>query len=66
MNTDYLKDWDCELESQKAEFMHFLYQRSGRTNGLLTGLWQEWDAENEGYGREAREAFFAAKSDEEV
>ena len=63
MNTDYLKDWDCTLENQKAEFMQFLYERSGRTNGLLTGLWQEWDKENDGYGREAKEAFFAAKKD---
>ena len=58
-----LKEWDNNLENQKVEFMSFLYERSGRTNGLYTGLWAEWDAENEGYGREAKEAFFAAKKD---
>ena len=52
---------DFRLENQKAEFMQFLYERSGRTCGTYTGLWQEWDAENEGFGKEARDAFFATK-----
>ena len=54
-----LQEWDNNLENQKVEFMDFLYERSGRTNGLYTGLWAEWDAENEGYGREAKQAYFA-------
>lgn len=54
-----LQEWDNNLENQKVEFMNFLYERSGRTNGLYTGLWAEWDAENEGYGREAKQAYFA-------
>jgi hypothetical protein len=54
-----LQEWDNNLENQKVEFMDFLYERSGRTNGLYTNLWAEWDAENEGYGREAKEAYFA-------
>lgn len=54
-----LEEWDNNLENQKVEFMDFLYERSGRTSGLFTGLWAEWDAENEGYGREAKEAYFA-------
>ena len=39
MNTDYLKDWDIKKEQQKTEFMERLYQHSGRTDGLFTGLW---------------------------
>ena len=54
-----LQEWDNNLENQKVEFMDFLYERRGRTNGLYTNLWAEWDAENEGYGREAKEAYFA-------
>ena len=54
-----LQEWDNNLENQKVEFMNFLYERSGRTNGLYTGLWAEWDAENEGYGPEAKQAYFA-------
>ncbi len=56
---EYFKEWDTNLENQKAEFIQYLYDRSGRTNGLFTNLWSEWDAENEGHGREAKEAFFA-------
>ena len=37
-----LEEWDAEQENRKALFTDFLYQRSGRTNGLFTGLWQEW------------------------
>ena len=42
MNTDYLAGWDAKRENQKALFMERLYQHSGRTNGLFTGLWQEF------------------------
>ena len=42
MNTDYLKDWDVQEQQQRVEFMQHMYQCSGRTNGLFTGLWQEF------------------------
>ena len=58
MNTDYLRNWDVVKENQKAQFMEFLYERSGRTNGLFTGLWEEWDRECEGFGYETRQALF--------
>jgi len=31
-----------ELDLQRAQMMDVLYERSGRTNGLYTGLWQEF------------------------
>ena len=31
-----------DLDQRRTEFMEELYQRSGRTNGLFTGLWQEY------------------------
>lgn len=40
MNT--LTNWDYYLEQKKAEFLDVLYDYSGRTNGLYTGLWQEF------------------------
>ena len=42
MNTEYLKNWDRVAEQQKADFMEHMYQCSGRTNGLFTGLWQDF------------------------
>lgn len=33
------------LEDGKAQFLELLYQRSGRTTGLYTGLWQEFITE---------------------
>lgn len=42
MNTDYLANWDIEAESNKVAFLELLYQESGRTNGLYTGLYEEW------------------------
>lgn len=42
MNTDYLKGWDVKKEQQKTAFMEHMYQCSGRTNGLFTGLWQDF------------------------
>ena len=50
-------EWDAEQENRKALFTDFLYQRSGRTNGLFTGLWQEWCQE---CGVQAREEHFTA------
>jgi len=38
--------WNTEQENRKALFIDFLYQRSGRTNGLFTGLWEEWCRES--------------------
>ena len=38
--------WNAEQENRKALFIDFLYQRSGRTNGLFTGLWEEWCRES--------------------
>ena len=31
-----------QLDQQRADMMEALYQRSGRTDGLLTGLWEEF------------------------
>ena len=42
MDTSYLKGWNSEKEQQKAKFMEHMYQCSGRTNGLFTGLWQDF------------------------
>jgi len=42
MQTDYLQNWDPIAEHNKALFMEMLYQKSGRTDGLYTGLWQEF------------------------
>ena len=42
MNTDHLKNWDVQAERGKAAFMALLYEKSGRTNGLYTGLWAEF------------------------
>ena len=42
MNTDYLADWNNAEQMQRAVFMEELYKSSGRTNGVYTGLWQEF------------------------
>ena len=42
MNTDYLKGWNVHEQQRRAEFMEHMYDRSGRANGLYTGLWQEF------------------------
>ena len=31
-----------QLDQQRADMMDALYKRSGRTNGLYTGLWDEF------------------------
>ena len=38
-----LEDWDSHLENAKAEELERLYQMSGRTNGLYTGLHKEYN-----------------------
>lgn len=55
MDTSYLKDWDNKLENQKALFMNYLYEESGRTNGLYTGLWSEYCRKE---GEQSRKDFF--------
>ena len=42
MQTEYLKNWDVKAEQRKADFMEHMYKCSGRTNGLYTGLWEEF------------------------
>jgi len=45
-DTPWLKEqllkWDVEAEQRKADFMEHMYQCSGRSNGLYTGLWQDF------------------------
>lgn len=55
MNTDYLKDWDALAEHKKAVFMEYLYEKSGRTNGLFTDLWTHFCKAS---GEQARKDFF--------
>ena len=31
----------AQLEQLKSDFLEYLYAKSGRTNGLYTGLWAE-------------------------
>jgi hypothetical protein len=31
-----------QLDQQRADMMDALYERSGRTNGIYTGLWEEF------------------------
>jgi hypothetical protein len=35
-------DLDYSYDQKKADFMEHMYQCSARTNGLYTGLWQEF------------------------
>ena len=42
MDTSYLNGWNPKKEQQKADFMEHMYQCSGRTNGLFTGLWKDF------------------------
>ena len=58
MQSNLPRTWDVQKENQKATFMEFLYERSGRQNGLYTGLWAEWDKENDGFGVETRDALY--------
>tara|TARA_R100001509_G_scaffold100445_2_gene58711 strand:+ start:4552 stop:4758 length:207 start_codon:yes stop_codon:yes gene_type:complete len=55
VNTDYLKGWDASAEHKKAVFMEYLYEKSGRTDGLFTGLWIEFCKAS---GEQARKDFF--------
>ena len=51
------EELNAKQENRKAFFTEFLYQRSGRTNGLFIGLWDEWCREA---GVQAREEHFTA------
>jgi len=45
MDTEYLKDWNCDDEQAKADFIEYLYRFYGRSNGLYTGLWDRFKAD---------------------
>ncbi len=36
---------EVQRQNDRAEYMQFLYERSGRTCGTFSGLWQEHKAE---------------------
>ncbi len=39
---EQLRNWNVAAEQKKADFMVHMYQCSARTNGLYTGLWQNF------------------------
>lgn len=39
---EQLSNWDVKAEQRKADFTEHMYRCSGRTNGLYTGLWQDF------------------------
>jgi len=45
MNTEYLKDWNCETEQSKADFIEYLYRFYGKSDGLYTGLWERFKSD---------------------
>jgi len=45
MNTEYLKNWNCEDEQSKADFIEYLYRFYGRSDGLYAGLWERFKAD---------------------
>lgn len=36
---------EAQRQTDRSDFMQFLYERSGRSCGTLTGLWQEYKTE---------------------
>lgn len=48
-----------KTEQLKAEFLDFLYEQSGRTSGLYTGLWREHCLRA---GEEARNAWIELRN----
>lgn len=36
---------EAQRQTDRADFLQFLYERSGRSCGTFTGLWQEFKAE---------------------
>lgn len=49
MDTSYLKGWNVAEQNQRVKFMEHLYKCSGRTNGIYTGLWQDFCLKEAGY-----------------
>lgn len=49
MDTSYLKGWSITEQNQRTKFMEHLYKCSGRTNGIYTGLWQDFCLKEAGY-----------------
>ena len=49
MDTSYLKGWNAAEQNQRVKFMEHLYKCSGRTNGIYTGLWQDFCLKEAGY-----------------
>jgi hypothetical protein len=45
MDTEYLKDWKCDDEQAKADFIEYLYRYYERSDGLYTGLWDRFKAD---------------------
>lgn len=45
MDTEYLKEWSCDDEKAKADFIEYLYRFYGRSNGLYTGLWDRFKSD---------------------
>ena len=39
---EQLQNWDVISEQKKADFMEHMYKCSARSNGLYTGLWQNF------------------------
>jgi len=39
---EQLQNWNVMAEQKKADFTEHMYKCSGRTNGLYTGLWQDF------------------------
>jgi len=42
MDTSYLDNWNIKEQQRRTDFMEHMYKCSGRTNGLFTGLWQDF------------------------
>ena len=42
MDTPDLVGWDINEQNKRTIFMQHMYERSGRTSGVFTGLWQEF------------------------
>jgi len=49
---NFFDNWDVEKENQKALFMEVLYKKSGRTDGLLTGLWEDFKQKSAEFARD--------------
>ena len=45
MDTEYLKDWNCDDEQAKADFIEYLYRFYEPSNGLYTNLWDRFKAD---------------------